>query len=58
MRSHIDVGVECQHIDVFVVCAHLELHHHSRRTETHYGVATVSRIDEIMGLFCRIASLL
>ena len=24
----------------------------------HYGVATVSRIDKIIGLFCRIASLL
>jgi len=24
----------------------------------HYGVATVSRIDEIIGLFCSIASLL
>ena len=25
---------------------------------SHYGVATVSRIDKIIGLFCRIASLL
>jgi len=24
----------------------------------HYGVATVSRIDKIIGLFCRISSLL
>jgi len=27
-------------------------------TQSHYGVATVSRIDKMIGLFCRIAFLL
>jgi len=36
------------------VCAVLVLRERLRR----YGVATVSRIDKIIGLFCRISSLL
>jgi len=34
-------------------------HTQVRRADSHrYGVATVSRIDKIIGLFCRISSLL
>ena len=42
---------------------HICLHTHTPTrahsyTHKHYGVATVSRIDKIIGLFCRISSLL
>ena len=36
-------------------CIHMQ---YTYACNTHYGVATVSRIDKVIGLFCRIASLL
>jgi len=40
------------YIDVFM-CVHM-----CAQIPSSYGFATVSRIDKIVGLFCRIASLL
>jgi len=44
-------------IEVSSTSSHLDGQRSEKYSET-YGVATVSRIDTIIGLFCRIASLL
>ena len=51
-----------QHAELELSREILEGFHHLLSCATHsfvtYGVATVSRIDKIIGLFCRISSLL